>query len=239
MSDGESSQVGRAHNFMDLTGQRFGRLVAVEYLGQRIPKRSGNRGGKRERSHWRCMCDCGSEHTTTADSLKAGAKSCGCVFRELDGYHGKMDTPEYSVWQAMIQRCTNRSNPGYASYGGRGISVCDRWRHDFLAFLSDMGERPESGFGRSNLSIDRINNDGNYEPENCRWATSFEQDRNKRSNRMIEFRGETKCLMDWSRETGINYVTIINRLNSGWTTEDALTTLPKNGNQWTKKKSKS
>jgi hypothetical protein len=122
----------------------------------------------------------------------------------------------YNVWQAMLQRCLNPTQPNYRNYGARGISVCDRWLV-YTNFLEDMGERPDG------LSLDRIDNDGNYEPDNCRWATAAQQVRNSRHCRFFEFQGRKQTLADWADERGLNRSTVYKRINrSGWTIEEAL-----------------
>lgn len=128
-------------------------------------------------------------------------------------------SPEYVVWNAMRARCTNPKNPTFPRYGGRGIKVCAKWREDFVAFLNDMGKRPSPQH-----SIERNNNDGNYEPGNCRWATPTEQSNNRRSNLILTFKGEQRTAAEWSRIMGISQSTIHARLHElGWTTERALT----------------
>jgi len=125
---------------------------------------------------------------------------------------------EYGVWAQMIQRCTNPKQIGYASYGGRGITVCERWRN-YENFIADMGKRPSAKH-----SIERNNNDGDYEPGNCYWATRFQQGRNRSDNRIITFNGRTQCLKDWATETGMKIATLKNRLDAdGWSIERALT----------------
>lgn len=157
---------------LGLEGKRFGRLIA----GQMI--RRGN--------VWKyaCKCDCGAEKEIAGSSLSSGlTRSCGCLAAEMRGagsprfVHGKRGTPEYITWGNMIKRCFHPGNKDYHSYGGRGITVCDRWRNSFLDFLVDVGKRPHG------KTLDRINNDGNYEPGNVRWATPKEQVQNQRPKR--------------------------------------------------------
>jgi hypothetical protein len=131
---------------------------------------------------WLCQCDCGNEITLSSNPLQRGnTKSCGCLKPESIGNahrtHGMRNTPEYDVWAGMRQRCTNPNHVGYANYGGRGITVCKRW-DIFENFIADMGQRPNS-----NYTIDRIDNNGNYEPGNCQWLKSGDQQKNKRNSR--------------------------------------------------------
>lgn len=132
--------------------------------------------------------------------------------------------PEFSCWEAMRQRCLNTNAPNFASYGGRGITVCDAWKESFRTFLADMGPRPSIAH-----SIDRINNEGNYEPSNCRWATPEQQNKNRRDNLPITAFGKTMILQDWAKEIGLNYQTISARLKAGWPAETALTAPKKHG----------
>lgn len=127
-------------------------------------------------------------------------------------------SPEYIVWRAMVARCTNDKNPNYVRYGARGIRVCERWRNDFMVFLEDMGRRP------AGLSLERRDNDGDYTPENCVWATASEQANNRRSSRLISFAGKTMTLAQWSRATGIGVSSIHFRLKKGWPVDRALST---------------
>lgn len=136
--------------------------------------------------------------------------------------HGMSFTPTYKIWSGMTKRCTNPNYFLYARYGGRGIKVCERWKK-FENFLADMGERPEG------MSIERMDNDGDYSPENCRWASRVEQANNMSSNRFLEFQGVRHTCAEWARKIGIRYATLQDRLRQGWSVEDTLTygTLPR------------
>lgn len=149
---------------LDLRNQRFGRLVAAKPTEKR----------RRASIIWHCICDCGNECFVTSTNLQQGyAQSCGCLWRERVTSHNMCNTPIYLVWSDMISRCENSNHHAYKNYGGRGIRVCERW-HDFRNFFADMGEKPEG------LTIERRNNEGNYNPGNCYWATWKEQQNNKR-----------------------------------------------------------
>jgi hypothetical protein len=133
--------------------------------------------------------------------------------------HGCADTPEYNVWYGMRQRCSYAKHSTYRLYGGRGIRVCDRWQHSFENFIADMGPRPSAEH-----SIDRIDNDGHYEPGNCRWALGRDQFRNMRTNRHLTLNGRTQTMVEWARELSMDVRTLHTRLKKGWTVERALTT---------------
>ena len=171
----------------------------------------------------RCLCDCGREKHVRVFNLKNKkhpTRTCGC--RCLHVTHGmtrgRQESPEYRSWSSMIQRCTNPKHHAYDRYGGRGIQVCDRWR-SFAVFLSDMGPRPSLEH-----SLDRYpDNNGNYEPGNCRWATAEQQAGNCRHNRFIEANGVARSVREWAEATGIPSRIIWGRLHRGWTDVDAVT----------------
>jgi hypothetical protein len=185
------------------------------------------RGGRGQRAV-RCKCSCGSVVDIALESIrKRRTFSCGCLQRELSSArvrtHGKSETSEYRIWVQMKDRCSNPKIRNYPKYGGRGITVCERWKDSFESFYSDMGPRPSLEH-----SIDRINNDGNYEPGNCRWSTRLEQARNRRNSFRVTYDGVTMSLQMWSEETGIHWKTMRHRLQRGWSTKAALFT-PANG----------
>lgn len=211
-SPDQSDNRGATVVLLDLTGQRFGRLTVVE----RAPNNQGQ-------TRWLCHCDCGTERNVNAGSLQAGLTlSCGCLGRERRikslTKHGLARSPQNRVWSAIKDRCLNPNDHGFASYGGRGITICDRWRDSFAAFYADMGPRPSPG-----LAVERIDNDGPYSPENCRWATQIEQCNNTRRNVWLTYAERTQTVAQWSRETGIGSPTIRWRLKQGWSIERALT----------------
>lgn len=196
--------------FDDLTGKRFGRLLVIE----QAPKRKG-------RIYWRCLCDCGNEIETQRNNLAYGdTKSCGCYRTIGKAKHGLSENSIYPTWAAMMSRCYNPNNSGYHNYGGRGIKVCKRW-HDIETLYLDMGEKPEGH------SIDRIDNDGDYCPENCRWATKKEQNRNRRDNVVLTYKGERKTLIEWAESLGMTYCTLYLRIRRGWSIERAFTQPPR------------
>lgn len=190
-------------------GDKVGRWTLVSRC-----RTAGGRAG------WACLCECGSVGVVVTNKLRSGfSRSCGCLTAEVAGAtsasHKMTGTATYRTWASMHQRCSNPKNKRWDDYGGRGIRVCDRWSL-FENFLADMGERPRGA------SIDRIDNDGNYEPGNCRWASSHEQSRNKRTSRMLTLRGVTKCASDWAAQIGCQPTRIFTRLRRGWTVERAL-----------------
>ncbi len=274
LRSGKSKSCGcvTAHNFQDITGQRFGRLLVIkrsENVKSRatwicrcdcgsetiVPTNSLNRGntkscgclspkfqdltGQRfERLvvikrgdptpcgvlRWVCKCDCGEIRQVQPIALKSGnTKSCGCYKHELRvaamTTHGKSISPEYKAWEAMNQRANNLNFPRHKDWGGRGIGICARWKV-FQNFLDDMGLKPTPEH-----SLDRIDNNKGYEPGNCRWATRSQQQRNTRRNRLLTYRGETKCLTVWSGILGLSTHVIRHRiLKAKWTVEKAFET---------------
>ena len=198
----------------DIKGQKFGRLTVLEDVGR----------DKREEVLWRCICECGNEIVALGGNLRSGhTQSCGClnkeVCSEVHTTHGLSKTSEYHIWVGIIQRTTNPDNHAYKWYGARGIKVCDRWRYSFENFLEDMGKKPSDKY-----TIDRIDNNGDYCPENCKWVTHKEQANNTRRNSMHEFNGVVKNISGWADEYGMNYRTLHSRLKRGWTIEKALMT---------------
>jgi hypothetical protein len=197
----------------DITGKRFERLVVIEFA----EKRQG-------RTYWKCQCDCGNTTISAQQQLGTRTKSCGCyrrdMMRERQTQHGHAKdrklSKEYHTWTSITQRCYNPKDRNYHNYGGRGITMCDRWRSSFENFYTDMGPAPK------NMSIERKDNNGNYEPSNCKWATVKEQGLNRRTTKMLTYNGETKMMKDWAEIVGINYGTLTGRMLRGWTVEEAF-----------------
>ena len=188
-------------------GQRFGRLVVLAF---------GKKG--RRVVHAVCRCDCGNLTASAITNLKRGrARSCGCyreerhaeLFRAIKTTHGLSGTRLYSVWRGMMTRCYDATHAHYDSYGGRGIQVCQRWR-DPSTFSEDLSASYKPG-----LTLDRIDNNGDYEPSNCRWATHVEQCQNKRTNVRVTFNGVSHTLSEWARIAGVNPTTIKRRAKRG------------------------
>lgn len=195
------------------TGKKFGSLFVVKMSDKRY-----GRGLVYE-----CLCDCGTMCLVPGVHLRCGQKThCGCLTSAIriknNTTHGMSKTRVYKIWCEMIARCENTNNDRYHDYGGRGITVCERWRSKFENFYEDMGEPPTTEH-----SIDRYpDNNGNYEPGNCRWATRKEQCRNRRSNVHLTIEGETKILVEWLELTGMDRRVVEARLKSGWTHYEAI-----------------
>ena len=208
--------------------QTFGRLTTI---GPVFLLTRGNQLTRKSRDRCQvCSCTCGEISVILVGNLKnktKGTRSCGCLCREANTKHGQSNSPLCKVWRAMLRRCSDANQKTYVDYGGRGIRVCDRWRdpeNGFLNFLSDMGERPSQKH-----TIERENVDGDYCPENCRWATPGEQARNKRNNLLLTFNDKTQCLAAWAEFTGIDRMTLKSRLLRGWSHEATLTTPVRRG----------
>ena len=201
---------------IDLTGHRFERLVVLGKSKVRIYGRQ---------LAWDCQCDCGVIKPMLTSVLNSGStKSCGCLGRECQPpvltKHGMCKYSGFKIWQGMLSRCNKVNDHNYHYYGGRGIKVCERWL-DPRNFAKDMGEKPPG------CSLDRIDTNGNYCPENCRWATPAQQGANKRNNRMLEHDGQVLHLSEWCRRLGIKPSTVSNRLNAGMDPSLALTMPPR------------
>lgn len=200
---------------MDLTGQRFGRLIVIGEAGR------AKNGAKR----WRCLCDCGNEHfVITGNLLNSSTRSCGCYRKECTAsknyVHGKSQTRLHRIWRGMKKRCFNPNEKCFNLYGGRGITVCEDWKNDFQSFY-DWAIK--NGYDDS-LSIDRINVNGNYEPSNCRWADNKIQSNNKTTSFLLTMNGETHTVSEWAKIVGIDRKTISDRITRfGWSAEKALT----------------
>jgi hypothetical protein len=198
-------------SYVDLTGHRYGRLVVLE--------RNGHIGTA---TAWKCRCDCGTEGTWRGNSLRTGlTTSCGCYHKERASEanitHGMTDSPEFNTWLHILQRCTNPNVERYDNYGGRGISVCSRWTDSFKAFYEDMGPRPGPEY-----SIERDDVHGNYEPGNCRWATEFEQSRNRTTNRAVVYKGKEYIAKDLAIETNVSYFQLRYHLDQGRSGDEAV-----------------
>lgn len=201
------------NNYSDLTGQKFGRL--------KVLKRCGSTNNKK--ALWLCECECGSRLKIPTGSLKSGnTKSCGCYqikrATESNIKHNGKGTRIYAIWAGIKSRCLNDNDTAYHHYGGRGITICDEWKNDFMAFRKWA---LENGY-TDDLSIDRIDVNGDYEPSNCRWADGFTQANNMTRNVNITYKGETHTATEWSRITGIPYKTILYRYRKGKILEEVF-----------------
>ena len=207
---------GRNHRAIDMTGVRAGRLTAVQCVGR----------DEQNYLLWRCVCDCGRECVARGKDIRSGnTQSCGCLASEvrakqgkLNKRHGRTYSPEWHSWQSMLARCNNPAHKSWQEYGGRGVRVCERWLR-FENFAADMGDRP------AGTTLDRISVNGDYEPNNCRWAPHVVQQRNRRKHHLLTAFGETKCLSAWiedprcaAKEDAVRW-----RLKRGWSVVDAIT----------------
>lgn len=195
----------------DLTNQRFGRLIALKNVGT----------DNKYSILWECVCDCGNTIVVPSrELLREHKKSCGCIKETYKIKHGYSKHPLYDCWVSMKARCNNKRNPKYSSYGERGISVCEEWENSFCSFLEWS---LQNGYNQ-NLTLDRIDNNKGYYPENCRWTTRKVQQNNTRHNRYIEYNGETKTLAQWCELLNLKYSTMNNRFLHGYTPKEAFET---------------
>lgn len=208
-------------NFKDLTGHRFGKWTVLNRAENKISK-TGNTFVV-----WNCVCDCGCQKNVYASSLQSGrSKSCGCEQRSMSREnakllfttHGETKTRLYQIWAGVKKRCCNPQAYNYKDYGGRGITMCKEWLNDYLVFKQWA---IDNGYAE-NLSIDRIDVNGNYEPSNCRWADRQMQCNNKRNSRKFEIDGVKKTLAEWAREYNVPYKRVHKRIQKGISIKDAL-----------------
>lgn len=205
-------------------GDRFGRLTVI----------AGPTIEGRQRRYFHCRCDCGIQKSINRDNLVGGrTKSCGCIRSETSAAHCKSMTKhgesrgcsEYYSWRGMRRRCLNRTDKAFKYYGGRGIKICERWASSYEAFIQDMGRKPSPRH-----SIERKNNDGNYEPGNCVWALPIDQNNNRRGNHLLTVDGETLTVTQWARRVNLSDNIIFNRLRAGYSDIEAVKT-PKRGSK--------
>jgi len=198
----------------DLSGKRFGRLLVIKEQGR------NNRG----KAVWLCKCDCGNEKAVYSYLLVSGqTQSCGCLQKELikkrSITHGQRTTKLYKIWANMKSRCNNPNASHYEYYGGKGIKICEEW-HDFKAFQIWAANNGYS----DGLTIDRIDNDKDYCPDNCRWITKRQQASNKSNNQKVSYLGKTMTIAEWSNETKLSYYALIQRFHLGWDSEKMFNT---------------
>lgn len=192
---------------IDMIGRKFGKLTVLEECEER---------NKQNQIIYKCLCDCGNIHYVIGFNLRSGSvKSCGCSKGQS---HGKYKTRLYRIFHNMKTRCYNKNYYQYKDWGGRGIVICDEWLNDFMSFYDWSMEH---GY-QDNLTIDRINVDGNYEPNNCRWVDMKTQNRNKHNNACITYNGKTQTIMDWAKELNLKHNTIYQRKLRGWKDYECL-----------------
>ena len=210
----------------DLAGKKFGKLTVLEPAFTKYGK-----------LHWKCLCDCGNFSYVNTQYLKnRNTQSCGClksevakrIFSKLNTTHGETKTRLFNLWTRIKDRCYREKNPNYRNYGGRGIKMCDEWKDDFVKFRTwaiNSGYKEELlKNGKNKWTIDRINNDGDYEPSNCRWVTIKQQCRNRRTNSFVEYNGEKYCYAELSENFNINKQIIQYRISHGWSINDTINT---------------
>jgi hypothetical protein len=197
--------------FRDLTGERFGRLLVLQKNGY----------NKHHQLYWLCECECGNRKSVLGFVLGRGeCNSCGCLKKEsiakVNFSHGMAATPIYRIWRSMMQRCCDKNSHAYDRYGGRGINVCNKWQ-TFEGFYKDMGDKPKG------MSLERLNNDGDYCLENVVWADAKAQANNRRSNVVLEHNGKKQNMQQWCDELNLKIGTVWARINRGWDVSRALT----------------
>lgn len=202
--------------FIDLTGQRFGRLTVVSLVGRHADGRQ---------FLWKCVCDCGNEHYVGGGVLKMGrCKSCGCLRRDVSKIkatkHGMSNSRIYRIWSGMRRRCNDKNDKDFKNYGGRGIKVCDEWNNDSGKFIKWA---LENGY-KDTLTLDRINVNDGYKPSNCRWATAKEQGNNTRFNTRLTVDGITHTVSEWADILNTYHELLLERKKMGWTEEEILKT---------------
>jgi hypothetical protein len=219
----ETPIITKSPRFVDLTGRRCGSWTVLSHSHLQDKVR-----------YWNCRCDCGVERIVNGNNLRKGVSAgCGCArvstriaLNKAQAKEVRVnDHPLYPIWLAIRQRCYNKKHKHYAGYGGRGITMCDRWRlsrngrSGFYAFVEDMGPRPDGGY-----SIERLDNNGNYSPDNCEWRTQKEQCVNRRNNRIVEFKGQKMAMIQAIEASGLTAWTVYQRLQRGWDVDRALST---------------
>ncbi len=218
-------EIPKNAKFKDITNEKFGYLIVISYAGK-IKKENA----------WLCKCvaildghECGNEKIVLKCNLGKSTTSCGCINNrkrsehiKLKTKHNKTNSTEYMIWVTMKQRCYNFKNKQYCDYGGRGITVCDRWlgEHGFENFYEDMGPRQSKEY-----SIDRIDNNGNYCPENCRWTTMKIQSNNRRNSILLTYQDKTSTINEWANFLNVNYSLLYSRYYRGLTDEQILSDL--------------
>ncbi len=202
----EIKSTKRSPRFIDLTGKRLGQWTVI---GEAV-------GHCHRKVYWNCVCECGTQAKVLSENLRTSlSRSCKHCSAKT---HGMSDSPEYQSWRCMKARCYNQNYPGYNFWGGKGITVCKRWRDSFLAFLEDMGSKPSPKH-----SIHRIDGDSGYEKPNCRWATPLEQAQNTSRTMLLTLGTETRCLREWARRLSTSHSTLRGRLKRGWSIDRTLT----------------
>lgn len=210
-------------SFIDITGQTFGRLYVVKQVEDQVAQNG------RRRKMWLCKCECGNAKVINGDNLKSGyTQSCGCLQKqrahEANTVHGDTDSRLYNVWSAIKRRCYQPYEPKYDRYGGRGIKMCDEWRDDYSAFMKWAIENGyDSNAERGECTIDRIDNNADYCPENCRWVSMTVQANNRESNHCISYNGETHTIAEWAEKANMPYARLAQRITRyGYSIEKAL-----------------